>query len=352
MKKILTIIIPVYEYVKKLEFLIESIDPGFCNVILIDDGSTINRESVINLCKKYSKQSHIKVVLEDHAGTWETRKKALQYVETPYFTFADSDDLAFSKHLEHLCHKMQENELKFGVGRVRLSYDDFWCGVSRRRHEGIMDFEKNPRNLGDLLNTVWGKVYHQSLIPEFFFEQNVVIYEDTIAPYLLAMHAKKGYFTNKQIYFYQMRHDSTLFQMTDSTATVGLRNLYLCSMYRRKAFDKEGKLEDYISELDAIDIRLFLQRIQRVYRDKRIQNSTEISEIILKMMTNCVPNWEKNSYYKEHFRTAELNDTLNACLAKFFLTANGIHLHSSFYESDQTIDDLCDEYTRKLIVKR
>ncbi len=350
-EKILTIIIPVYEYVEKLPSLLKSIDSKTCEVILIDDGSEKNKDEINKLFSFYKKYNHITTIFNSHLGIWEIRKKALFYVKTPYFTFADSDDLIFSKNLIKICQKMKDDNLKLGIGSVLFSINGFFCGVTRLRGNRELDFENVPRNLGNLLNTVWSKIYHVDLIPYFFFEQNLLFFEDTVAPYYIAMQSKKGYCSNLPVYFYQMRSDSTFNTYKDNLETRRLKNLYNASIYRKKAFETAGAYKQYQIELESIDIRLFLQAIQSVYRDKRIKNPKEVSTIILKTMTNLVPNWEENLYFQERFKTAELNDRYTTLMALYFLKRDDLPVYAKEYYNHDSIENLCAEY-KKILIKK
>ncbi|MBR4619316.1 MAG: glycosyltransferase [Bacilli bacterium] len=89
------------KYIKKcLDSIMNQTNNSF-NVIIVDDGSTDNSRSIINMYKKYN---NVSVYFKKNTGVSDSRNFAINKVKTQYFLFVDSDDYVVENLLEE-CSK-------------------------------------------------------------------------------------------------------------------------------------------------------------------------------------------------------------------------------------------------------
>lgn len=92
-KPLFTVIIPIYNSEKYLNYSIKSVlaqTYDNINIILVDDGS---KDSCGKICDDYANQyNNIKVIHTENQGLASARNNGLNYVDEGYVVFLDSDD--------------------------------------------------------------------------------------------------------------------------------------------------------------------------------------------------------------------------------------------------------------------
>ena len=94
MKKLLSVVVPVYNVEKYLDRCIKSIiNQTYKNleIILVDDGSV---DTSGKICDKYAfKDKRINVIHKENEGLSEARNTGVKLSKGNYITFVDSDDI-------------------------------------------------------------------------------------------------------------------------------------------------------------------------------------------------------------------------------------------------------------------
>lgn len=92
-KKLISIIVPVYNAEKYLQKCLDSIlEQTYQNleIIIVNDGSTDNSGQI---CQEYEKKdSRIIYIEKENGGVSDTRNTGLDRMTGSYVTFVDSDD--------------------------------------------------------------------------------------------------------------------------------------------------------------------------------------------------------------------------------------------------------------------
>ena len=118
MKKLLSIIVPVYKVEEYLVKCVESIINGVgqqnlqnVEIILVDDGSPDNSPKICDELKK--KYDVVKVVHKGNGGVSSARNAGIKEAVGDYITFCDSDDLVSEDFKEIFNYMNQYPEIQF-----------------------------------------------------------------------------------------------------------------------------------------------------------------------------------------------------------------------------------------------
>ena len=109
MKKLVSIIVPVFNVEKYLRQCLDSILGQTFNqfeVIIVNDGSTDNSGAI---CQEYEARDNRIVYLEkENGGVSEARNLGLDFATSEYIIFIDSDDWIEPTYVEVLYEKIEE----------------------------------------------------------------------------------------------------------------------------------------------------------------------------------------------------------------------------------------------------
>ena len=109
MKKLVSIIVPVFNVEKYLRQCLDSILGQTFNqfeVIIVNDGSTDNSGAI---CQEYEARDNRIVYLEkENEGVSEARNLGLDFATSEYIIFIDSDDWIEPTYVEVLYEKIEE----------------------------------------------------------------------------------------------------------------------------------------------------------------------------------------------------------------------------------------------------
>ena len=110
-KKLISIIVPIYNTERYLTECLESIRaqtyPDF-ECLLVDDGSTDDSGKICDLFRE--KDSRFKVFHNSNHGVSYSRNYGIQNAKGYYLTFIDSDDVVDPEMLEKLTSGVEQSE--------------------------------------------------------------------------------------------------------------------------------------------------------------------------------------------------------------------------------------------------
>ena len=111
-KKLISVIVPVYNVEEYLEECLDSIQcQTYKNieVILVNDGST---DSSKDICEKYcEKDNRFKLFCQPNKGLSATRNRGMSESKGEFISFVDSDDILKEDMLEQLMKQMSVEEV-------------------------------------------------------------------------------------------------------------------------------------------------------------------------------------------------------------------------------------------------
>lgn len=223
-KPLLSLILPIYNVEKYLNYCVDSILNQIENenieILLIDDGST---DSSSSICDSY-KDKRIKVYHKKNGGLSDARNYGLLKSNSDYVFFIDSDDFIEKECIKDIISSLKRNKdlevILFDAKFVDESGKEINKSGYSFNHKGLennkiytgREIIENQLNACDeYLTTVWLGVYKKSLLIDnsFFFEKGLIHEDEMWTPKVL-IEANKVLYINKKYYCYRIREDSIM----------------------------------------------------------------------------------------------------------------------------------------------
>lgn len=225
MKRVLSIIVPIYNVEKYLKKCIDSLINQIKNeedveVLLIDDGSTDNS---IEICDIYAdKYSYIQVYHKKNGGLSDARNFGIRKSSGDYLIFIDSDDYVDLKLVSEVKKNINKNpdiilwdaryvneddveinNIKYKMKHVALKKDEIYSGK--------MVLENSFEKVKELPTAVWLGAYKRSFIEDevLFFEKGL-LHEDEMWTLKVIFEAQSIIYINQDLYCYRIRENSIM----------------------------------------------------------------------------------------------------------------------------------------------
>lgn len=150
MKKVVSVIIPVYNVEEFIFRTVESVmnqDYKNIEIILVDDGSPDNSAKIIDELAK--KDDRITCVHKENGGVSSARNAGLKIASGEYVTFIDGDDWVEPKYISYLLNLVESNNCEIGMNKN--NYSDY--NTKSNEEEYVVSAEKAIEwiYLGDIL---------------------------------------------------------------------------------------------------------------------------------------------------------------------------------------------------------
>lgn len=212
MNELLTVIVPVYNAEKHIDYCVQSIlSQTYDNfeLILVNDGSNDNS---LEICKEWEKKDkRIHVFDQKNKGAGAARNTGLQHMNGAYVLFIDSDDYVSENYLENLYCAAES-------GNYDIVQGDFKIVTEKNQNSFEILYQKT-----DLLEVtkvqalneriykvcVWGKIYARHIFDGFRFREGA-IYEDDASYYIFVDRADKIGVLHETLYYYYMSENSVM----------------------------------------------------------------------------------------------------------------------------------------------
>lgn len=174
MKKVVSVIIPVYNVEEFIFRTVESVmnqDYKNIEIILVDDGSPDNSAKIIDELAK--KDYRITCVHKENGGVSSARNAGLKIASGKYVTFIDGDDWVEPKYISYLLNLVESNNCEIGMNKN--NYSDY--NTKSNEEEYVVSAEKAIEwiYLGDIFVTVWNKIYSMQ-----FLKKNNILFDEKI----------------------------------------------------------------------------------------------------------------------------------------------------------------------------
>lgn len=217
--KIISVIVPIYNVMNYLEQCLESIiQQTYTNleIILVDDGSTDQSESICDLYKE--KDSRITVIHKKNGGLSDARNTGLNICKGDYISFVDSDDYLSPYFYEILMGAVEKKNCDIVALKGGTS---FWDGeenpvLAKSKDEFAVRYLNSHDVLERMLyqeiaTGAQFKIYKKETFENIRFPVGY-LYEDVATTYRPFFNAKKCAIVEADIYAYRKRKDSIIRQ--------------------------------------------------------------------------------------------------------------------------------------------
>lgn len=177
-KKVLSIIVPIYNVEKYLEKCLTSIVEQLnkdIELILINDGSNDNSGEI---CRRYSLNNpNIIYIEKENEGCSKTRNLGIDLAHGNYIWFIDSDDFIEKNSIEQILIQLNKEVDVLIFGYRRLEKTKNWESIPKKIDNNLDIYKQK-----EIFNSPCNKIYKKSLIKEYdiFFPENSHMGEDMV----------------------------------------------------------------------------------------------------------------------------------------------------------------------------
>lgn len=214
MKRVISVIIPVYNCEKYIAECLDSVIQQTytdIQIIAIDDGSTDKSGEILD--RYAQKDARIQVLHSPNGGASAARNAGLAHAVGEFVTFVDSDDIIEPDMYQYMLAYFSEEDVDIvhcgytkinrdgTLKRVRGACEQYRFGSA----EGMLHFIK-----GDLFTgALWNKIYRRKILDRISFDNNIKINEDVLFNFYAFREARRSVFLSKTFYHYYERENAS-----------------------------------------------------------------------------------------------------------------------------------------------
>ena len=309
-KKIISVIVPIYNVEKYLE---KSIDSLLCqtyqnlDILLVDDGST---DSCPAICDAYKERDvRIRVIHKENGGLSDARNVGLSMAHGDYIAFFDSDDYLKPAMYENLVNALEQADADVAVCNFETVTPKGMPITERNLHmviedEVISGKEAVRRLCGpnyEYYVTAWNRLYKKTIVEGILFPKGK-IHEDEFTAHLFYGAAQKVACVKEAGYCYVVRENSIMTKKygkrnLDYFEALGKRILYcmeqgidevvlpftnwmlkdLCLAYGKLDFNEEGCREKY-----EVCAKRYFEVLSEVKRNYSVSIKNKVLSFVFK----------------------------------------------------------------------
>lgn len=264
MKKLLSVIVPVYNSGKYIKQCVNSIlnqTYSDLEIILIDDGSTDDSGEI---CDKYEKEDkRVRVIHQENCGCIKARLSGLQNSNGKYIGFVDSDDWIDVDLYQTLMSVAEEKNCDI----VSMEYTAVYGSRKEKINDSVFFgfYEKN-KNLDTLLSgmmyeetekrrgvqpSLWSKVIKRELLIDAYdkVDEKITMGEDAIIFYPCCLNADRIFIMREYKYYYRI-HNESMCRSMDVNTILKIYSFYqqmqkIISTYKEK-YHLQKQLKKYV----------------------------------------------------------------------------------------------------------
>lgn len=299
-KKLVSIIIPVYNAEKFLDNCILSIRNqtySGIEIILINDGSN---DRSLSICMNHAeKDRRIIVIDQENKGVSAARNAGINKSLGEYILFVDSDDYIETNMIEILINFQKEKTvdiIMFGfyidsVGTGKIVASNF----SNNTYYGEKEIHSVLPSLikKELINSPWNKLYSRNIIRNnnIKFDETINIGEDLLFNYHVFNNITSLRIVDNNLYHYVVRGNDSLTSKLNTNKYKMLRNV---NEYMEKSFQSETNYNEVIEAIKTIQIKNTYSCLLDLFHKNNKMNYYEKRQFI----RNIINEIENTDYIK------------------------------------------------------
>lgn len=209
---LITVIIPVYNVEKYLDYCMQSIfSQTYKNleIILVDDGAT---DSSGKMCDDYRKaDSRVKVIHKENGGLSSARNAGIKVMTGKYLAFVDSDDYVRCDYIERMYSCLLNNKSDMVICSYKKVLGEKKCDEIPENVYKQFNFNTEEIKLKILSRRIpmyaHGKLYSVKLVEKINFPEGK-LYEDIPTTWKVIKHVNRVTYITDELYFYRQRENS------------------------------------------------------------------------------------------------------------------------------------------------
>lgn len=283
MKKIISVIVPVYNSEKYLERCVDSLlnqTYPHIEIVLVNDGSV---DSSGNMCDSYSRTyPRIQTVHQENGGAAVARRNGVFHARGEYIAFVDADDWVEKDYLEQLVAGVEDTHADVAIGAIRnyngVSYADSVSYFKPGFYDhATLQQEIYPRMLSaspyfsfGILPSMWGKLWKKTIVEKNLdaLQIGITFGEDCCFTYSALLDCNSICITENSHYIYCLNEQSIThsFKKRLFEETPVLRN-YLEKMAVKKNWQLGTQLDEYIGFVCGYVVRYAVMTANMEYRN-------------------------------------------------------------------------------------
>lgn len=274
--QLVTIIIPVFNAEKRLEYAIKSVlKQSYDNIelVLVNDGSTDNS---FHICIKYAKlDSRIKVISQNNSGVSSARNRGLKESAGEFVMFLDSDDTIDSETISELLPHLYNDESDIAIFGMSFDYykgDNFKYNKELSFKENLSVSSNEIKKYffqmydANYLSSACNKLFNSRIIKEnrITFEENMAILEDF--KFVLDFMENSKKITVRSNVYYHYYNDISSSKLGRRPDIDYMRNFKILD-YKLRQFVKKIDLEDEYScgKINGMIFRYYITAIEKLF---------------------------------------------------------------------------------------
>ena len=280
-----SIILPCYNVELFVEQCLESIKKQIFTdfeVIIVDDGSTDNTACKIKLVIKGD--SRFKYYFKNNGGLSSARNFGLNYVNSEYICFVDSDDWVESDFIDVLYNSITTNNVDFATCNIKRIYN------KKMSFNNIGNYEVET----SMFPAAWIHMYKNSVCKKYkikFYEGKY--YEDLDFSTRYFLVSKNYSCTHNFAYNYRQNNQSIMHNYNNR-----IFEIYDIVENIEKFAKKYDVYKYKFSNIEFINVYHIL--IGTIFRASFHEDFNKKMFIeIINYVNKKYPNWYKNDYIKE-----------------------------------------------------
>jgi len=183
-KNLVSIIVPVYNVGKYLQYCMESLlnqTYSPIEIVLVDDGSVDNTGAI---CDEYAKEfNNVKVIHSPNEGVSAARNKGLTAATGEYIAFVDGDDWISRNMIEILYQQIKNTSSDLAVCNIKMQKE--YCSAENVVYDTINVQVKNTKEYLEEYflkfgNSCCGKLFRSKTLADKTFKNGLTIGEDML----------------------------------------------------------------------------------------------------------------------------------------------------------------------------
>ena len=291
-KKLVSVIIPVYNVEKYIKQCLESIINQTLKeieIIIVNDGTKDNSMKIV---EEYIADKRIKIINKENGGISSARNAGMEIAQGEYIYFIDSDDFVEKEVLSTL-YENSEN------GKMDIVFSNFSYYNDRTKKEKkakfIFPFKENINKgyyylyNGEEIN-VWNRLYKKEFLEKYNFKFiEGIIYEDQDFGFKTIMLAEKIKYVENYGYKYRTDREGSI--MSSQKKEKSIESVQILKKEMRKFFST-------ISLNEFQKIRVYFKLLSLDFWEKELKDDNDFKNEILNLEKEIEKIYQNNKFNK------------------------------------------------------